>query len=393
MKKKVKAKPLSRLDKQGLEIVAQAKTLVDTGHRITRLECRVDKVDSTLARELLAIREAFQLTDEWRNRALKAEHALSLGAAPIGDKKDTHYWEQEARQARESMKRANDTLDQFKREDEARAEAIREIVRPLGFDLFAPMDAVRAMAKLTFSLRDELASLRAAEAHEQAEKDAYIKSRLDERAAQEKSNLEKQPAAPEVEAYCVCVRVPREGPVAAYDPETETPVDRRWYGHVVLAQKGCRHCGGTGYRRKDAPGPLPLDATLYERAVAEKERRARDVAQYPDVDPNLFKGEKPLRLLVEIVSKKDEKHGIRYRELGCYAFRVAAAPSRINPSGLGIEPAMSIQELPQMPTMTQLCGHYAEHFFGELANRNGTETATARGIRAVLAACGLEVPE
>src|SRR6185369_11659036 len=72
-KKTKKVKKPSRLDKQGAELAAQGKVLFDMGHRMTRQDTRMDKIDATLAREIFNIRESFTLTDDWRNRALKAE--------------------------------------------------------------------------------------------------------------------------------------------------------------------------------------------------------------------------------------------------------------------------------------------------------------------------------
>ncbi len=464
MKKKVK-KPLSRLDKQGLEVAAQSKAIVDTGHRITRLECRVDKVDSSLARELFAIREAFQLTDEWRNRALKAEYELASLPKDRGavSEVDVRYWQdrfdkaqaaedianklvndwaKRAVAAEGSLKYAQDTLDQFKREDEARAETIREIVRPLGFEYFAPMDAVREMAKLTFSLRDDNHSLR-----EQLilgnpgfhGEDCPAKPpRLGMCNCGlwgGKSNLDKQPDAQEEkpEPDCYCVKWYGKGYFLTlnFDSYMIKVLPDNWEVKRAVCLKGCETCGGTGYRRKDSPSPPDATPTknllnmeycprcgdsmergnngvwecLNTQCIMTTPRKrihtsGRD-STYIKVcgDPACWcQKQKPLRLLVEIVANKDEKHGTKVQEFGRVMLICETAPSRINPHDMECRPAMSTVILPEMPTIRQLWGIYVDEFNSipqtqRVRGDAATEAGTVRGIKAVLAACGLEVAE
>ncbi len=359
MKKEVKVKPLSRLDKQGLEIAAQGKDLQQLGYQMNALQRREDKQDALISRELFAIREAFQLTDEWRNRALKAEHALSLGAAQswdgdlsklnddelkqVGEAFDkicrpgsVKFWQDQAAKAQiladeanKSLKYAQDTLDQFKREDEARALAIRGIVRPLGFDLFAPMDAVRAMAKLTFSLRDEVAAQMekinyitiAAEEWEKRAKLVEGKFNQDTptehadwcaakppqlglcscwswrnsakeraaydrgwagcaeaiKAAEEKSNLDK-PAAQEDKPVpdCHCIKWYGVGyfETLNFDTRMVDILPGVWKMGRAVCFKDCKDCGGTGYRRKDSPSPPDAAQSMPDSVYPDVSRKA-----------------------------------------------------------------------------------------------------------------------
>ncbi len=106
----------------------------------------------------------------------------------------------------------------------------------------------------------------------------------------------------------------------------------------------------------------------------------------PEYDPRLVEKEKPLRLLVEIVANKDEKHGTKSQEFGRVMLMVDQAPSRINPRDMECRPAMSVQKL-DIPSLTYLGGVLANALY-----MHGTLNYTA-GAREILAACGLEVSE
>lgn len=474
--KSKKAKPLSRLDKPSMaDIVGIRREIYSTGNSILSLRSRVDKVDTTIAREIAALRESFQLTDEWRDRALRAEHALSLTAAPVeatwdGDltklndeqlekfqkaidnmcrpgsvkywqdrfdkaqanedaaKKLVDTWSARAISAEGSMKYANDALDKFKREDEARWQTIREIVRPLGFEMFAPMDAVREMAKLTFALREELNK-------DQAEKDAYIKSRLDER-------VEQMP-----DPDCLCIRwTVSETPLTESSPP-DIVLYGTWSRGTAVANRNCWNCGGSGYRRKDSPSPPDAEQSRENAAVEEMAGhripeyakgkfvpekvmdymnrmgvgiRNREVGwitltdgtimrDFPETRPFSFSPfdlqrkafssphsevgtmpreeakEKPLRLLVEVVAQKDEKHGT-CSQIFENGIKLETSNTEYS-NDLDMRPAMSIEKLPDMPSVTYLAGVLVEAFY--LHGEKNYQVV----IKDVLAACGLEVTE
>lgn len=257
------------------------------------------KAPSSLDRLALAeenIRQLYELLRGMDNKAAEEEKERII-----------NEWAKRAVTAESSLEHANKALDQFKREDEARATTIREIVRPLGLEYVAPMDAVRELAKAYFSLRD-------AAQKEQAEKEAYIKSRLDQRAS---------------------------------------PPD--------AAPGQCWRCGGSKQRSREetlgSPGDHPC----------------------PECSPR--EGSKPLRLLVEIVPKKDERHGLS-----------ASQRKEVDITCIH-DRAMSVQELPPMPTIEECY----KIFLAEYDHGRNTECGhLARvycGLRALFAACGLEVGE
>lgn len=173
-----------------------------------------------------------------------------------------------------------------------------------------------------------------------------------------------------------------------------------------MAKKGCPDCGGTGYRRKADP----YEETIQKACdlAREEERRknegsahmADNVAAQPPlvehccpeclnlqvpvregnldvyrcVNPTCSKSpKKPIRLLVEVVPQKDEKHGIGRQE---FHDGICIAAFSVQPNLSS--PAMSVQELPQMPSLKELT---------EIYWMNG------QGIKAVLKAVGLEVGE
>ncbi len=432
-----KVKTPSRLDKLGIDIAALKDKVREQGWELGRVQSRADKQDATITRETSALREQFQLTDEWRTRALKAEAALAPppDAAPTQNEK---YWtsrlenEQAKFEALEkSYEYAQKTLDQFKREDEARAFAIREIVRPFGFDLFAPMDAVRELAKMVFSQRDQIEGGKATEAllRETIKKMALLK------------------ASPPPD--CSCVRYTDSETPLTDSVVGEIVLYGTWEGRTAIAMRKCAACGGTGRKQKsrlDESATPPPDARqsatprlyvgkfrvtegelkevlklwhegsictcsggqqyhrvensecYYEPRLEGKQanpspaeagqstgipipRRVqeymdktgatitlwessgfiylsngtimqdREIPDNPAGEPTPRSEGKPIRLLVEIVPKKDSKHGTtvhRFERDGGLTLEVSRDQQYT------YAPAMSVQELPALPSLTDM---------------------------------------
>jgi hypothetical protein len=125
---------------------------------------------------------------------------------------------------------------------------------------------------------------------------------------------------------------------------------------VTFFAISCKSCNGTG---------VPLSYRL----KGEQDRRAKEK-------------EKPLRLLVEIVPKKDEKHGTQR-----HSFADGTALSVFHPISSCSEypgPAMSVRELPPIPTLKEL---------RECCKDLDYHTDINAGLKAVLKACGLEPAE
>ncbi len=90
---------------------------------------------------------------------------------------------------------------------------------------------------------------------------------------------------------------------------------------------------------------------------------------------------KPLRLLVEVVPKKDEKHDyVKYNDNTVSIFPTYGAKH------FG---GMSVRMLPQIPTLEDLTALYKCEWIKHPSNPEGVR----RGIALVLRACGLEVSE
>lgn len=68
-----KARPLSKLALLSISAELQETEVRQHRFQIADLNSRLDKLGATMARELQLVREQFQLTDEWRTQALKAE--------------------------------------------------------------------------------------------------------------------------------------------------------------------------------------------------------------------------------------------------------------------------------------------------------------------------------
>lgn len=84
--------------------------------------------------------------------------------------------------------------------------------------------------------------------------------------------------------------------------------------------------------------------------------------------------QKPLRLLVEVIQKKDEKHGSR----------VFGVPGLVLEAPIWQSHGFSVQEFPEMPS---------ENYLADTFYRAASVYCpdVRKGIRAVLKACGLEV--
>lgn len=144
----------------------------------------------------------------------------------------------------------------------------------------------------------------------------------------------------------------------------------RWEKRARVAEETVRKIND--YRPKEY---------LAESAVDWTQRMAQKVAEAPacpKVDT------KPLRLLVEVVPQKDEKHG---QSAHSRPLKGDWRAVEINTTG-----AMSVKELPPMRSLEDL-----RDIFWLQSNSWGDQGDAMRGaregIRAVLKACGLEVSE
>jgi len=143
----------------------------------------------------------------------------------------------------------------------------------------------------------------------------------------------------------------------------------------AFARHDCVICHGTGYKPKYGDVGKPA-ATTAKPA--------------------------PLRLLVEVVPEKDEKHGYAaYSQIAngfsdLHVSLIDRQNGRVAANGS----AMSVKELPAMPVLKELIAVYNLAAWRGHGNTGlpdpislRASTVVDRGIRAVLEACGLEVAE
>lgn len=444
MKKPAK-KPLrvSKLDKIGILFGNLSNEVTQIRHRVSQLERRVDSKDATIARETQLIREQFLLTHEWQERALRAEHQLANQEPCSYCAADESQYKKRALEAESQlagMKADRDAAakrsQEFREEDAGRAEKIRDILKPYNLHLVEPIGGVRELAKLVDHWREKFteANEKAGAALKGLEEKDHWRSRALKAEAQEKdlhARLGKVTEAGvhfETEYFKTQDALTYESgkkPVSNVDTPRDMTMQEAYQYAAQSAmdfQVSCIDHSGRPYLKDEneaceirMSGPGRGGPTLGKGKNWREACRAMDqyFKEHPirkiliDFDTSTTPGlvgqeyvkedaprkeeQKPLRLLVEIVPKKDEKHGLKSAEIReCVTIAVMSGPSRINPRDLEREPAMSIKELPSMPTLYELYGIYW------LACEEAQGVATSPrhpGLRAVVKACGLEPAE
>lgn len=128
-------------------------------------------------------------------------------------------------------------------------------------------------------------------------------------------------------------------------------------GSKLKAKRECPECGGTGFKRKSKLDETPASIPV-----------------------------KPIRLLVEVVPQKDERHGT-----GRYEFKDGSSLGLHHPH-INVNPAMSVRELPETPRVSYLVGVFCDAFFEKGGKNPGDSSDCRAGIISVLKACGVEVP-
>lgn len=148
---------------------------------------------------------------------------------------------------------------------------------------------------------------------------------------------------------CACVIViPAEMQHPGHHPGQTL---RRWGKYSVISKTDCPQCGGEGYRRKPMVKPYECGPEVY-----------------------VPQGTKPLRLLVEVVPKKDEKHPLDGFFMPTSSLRILSNPAL---------DAFSVQQLPPMPSLAELWNIFLWN--------NEILGVQAANLTPVLKACGLEV--
>lgn len=258
--------------------------------------------------------------DNWRSRALIAEEKLA-GSNPSSVESSTAY--------RELLERATNA-ERVRDSNFDECQALRDLVKKWS------ERAVRAESKIEEEKKERLNWERRYKEAEQRVSDCAV--------------------------ACEELRK-KSGQRAEEAKESEKYQEGYWHGREIANAFLADHL----QRHKDGAWAI--------RELAEL-TSSRSVLRPPPGKSTV--NELPLRLLVEVVPKKDEKHGTWKHTFKSGVSITVNDENTMPASGYG--PAMSVQELPPLPSLETLVGVFFD-----------PERDLKSSIADVLKACGLEV--